>query len=85
MLPLAPIALMPPSFLSSSSRVNFLRWGMEKLTAGYDRQALVAVLNRLPLVVGVPFVSALISGWGSWSFRFLVEGSGDGCEPWESM
>jgi hypothetical protein len=75
-LPLAPMALMPPSFLSSSSRVNFFRWGMATLTAGYVLNAFVAVLVRLPPDADAPFCGGLLSS----ILRFFVAGSAAGCE-----
>jgi len=75
-LPFAPMALMPPSFLSSSSRVNFFRCGIEKLTAGYVLNAFVEVLVRLPPVFDAPFCGATLSS----ILRFFVAGSAAGCE-----
>jgi hypothetical protein len=77
-LPFAPIARMPPSFLSRSSRVNFFRCGIEKLTPGCVRHAFVAALVRLPPAAGVevPFVAPLLSS----SLRFFAAGSAAGCE-----
>jgi hypothetical protein len=43
---------MPPSVVSTSSRVNFLRWGREKLTPGKERHAFVAGFVRAPPDVG---------------------------------
>ena len=72
---------MPPSFLSTSSSVNFLRWGIEKLTAGKVLNAFVVVLVRLPPVAGAPFCAPLPSS----ILRFLVAGSAAGCEVWLRM
>lgn len=75
------MARMPPSFVSTSSSVNFFRCGIEKLTPGYVRHAFVAVLAKLPPVERVPFCALLLSS----SLRFLVAGSAGGCEGWFRM
>jgi hypothetical protein len=83
-LPAAPIARMPPSFLSTSSSVNFFLWGIEKLTPEYVLKAFVDVLVRLPpaalagavAAAAAPFCGPLFSS----SLRFFVVGSTVGCD-----
>jgi hypothetical protein len=58
-----------------------LRWGMEKLTPGYDRHALVELLGRLPPDAAVSPGAPLLSS----SLRFLATGSAAGCEAWFKM
>lgn len=51
--------------------MNFLRCGMEKLTAGYERQAATEVLVRLDEDVEAPFRAPLESS----SLRFFAAGA----------
>lgn len=80
-LPSAPVARMPPSFLSTNSNVYFLLCGMEKLTPRYCRHGLVAVLVKLDEAAPVPFCAPLLSS----SLRFFAVGSFVGCDAWFSI
>lgn len=80
--PFAPTARIPPCFLSRSSRVNFFRCGMAKLTLGYVRHAFVDVLVKLPPVEDAPFCALLLL---SSSLRFLAAGSAVGWVLWLRM
>ena len=61
--------------------MNFLRCGIEKLTPGYVRQALVALLTKLSPDAAEVLCHVVLSS----SLRFFAAGSADGGEAWLRM
>lgn len=61
--------------------MNFLRCGIEKLTPGYVRHALVALLTKPPPDATEALCGVVLSS----SLRFFAAGSADGCEAWLRM